>query len=190
MTIEKRNSAPASYAKGGAGASIRFALAPCELGIVLVARTPRGVCAVRLGHDEAEMEANLREEFFAAPLARDDDGLKSEIETVLDVLRGEERELPLDIRATDFQWRVWRELRAIPRGETRSYSQLAAQMGIPKSARAVARACATNPLALVHPCHRVIGSDGNLRGFRWCIERKRRLLEFEKGAVLTLNFED
>ncbi|MBW3636931.1 MAG: methylated-DNA--[protein]-cysteine S-methyltransferase, partial [Armatimonadetes bacterium] len=147
-----------------------------------VARTPHGICAVRLGQDETEMQANLREEFFAATLSRDDEGLKSEIEAVAGVLRGEEEELPLDVLATDFQWRVWRELRAIPRGETRSYAQLAAQMGMPKSARAVARACATNPLAIVHPCHRVIGSDGKLRGYRWCIERKKRLLEGEKRS--------
>jgi AraC family transcriptional regulator of adaptative response/methylated-DNA-[protein]-cysteine methyltransferase len=172
---------PATYGKGGAGVCIRFAFAPSELGILMVARTPRGICAVRLGESEAEMESNLREEFFAATLSRDDEGLGIEIEAVAGILRGEAEDLPVDIHATDFQWRVWRELRAIPHGETRSYSQLAAQMGMPKSARAVARACATNPLALVHPCHRVIGSDGNLRGFRWCIERKKRLLENEKA---------
>lgn len=175
---------PATYGKGGAGASVRFAFAPCALGIVMVARTEKGLCAVRLGEDEAVMEQQLREEFFAANIARDVGGLQGEIEAVLRLLEGQEPNfcVPLDVAATAWQWRVWDALRGIPRGETCSYSQLAAQMGAPQSARAVARACATNPLALVHPCHRVIGSDGNLRGFRWCIERKRRLLEFEKAV--------
>jgi AraC family transcriptional regulator of adaptative response/methylated-DNA-[protein]-cysteine methyltransferase len=150
-----------------------------------VARTDKGVCAVRLGDDEAILEDSLRSEFFAATLTRDDKGLRTEIEAVLGHLSGQEPNpaLPLDVRATAFQWRVWQGLRAIPRGETRSYAQLAAELGQPTAARAVARACATNPIAIVNPCHRVIGSDGNLRGFRWCLERKKKLLENEKKTV-------
>lgn len=175
---------PATYGKGGAGANIRFTCVPCSLGQLLVARTDKGVCAVRLGDDETQLEASLRDEFFAATLIRDDAAIR-EVEAVLGLLEGTEPNptLPLDVRATAFQWRVWEGLRAIPRGETRSYAQLAAQLGQPTAARAVARACATNPIAIVNPCHRVIGSDGNLRGFRWCLERKKKLLENEKRSA-------
>ena len=173
---------PATYGKGGKGARIRFASAPCSMGIILVARTETGICAVRFGEDAAALETQLREEFFAASVQRDEGQLQHEIEAVLRFLAGREPNfsLPLDVAATAWQWRVWEELRAIPRGETRTYGQLAAQIGRPTAARAVARACATNPLAIVNPCHRVVGSDGQMRGYRWNIERKKRLLEHEK----------
>ena len=173
-----------TYAKGGAGARIRFAIAPCALGALLVARTDKGVCSVKLGGDETELEARLRDEFPAASLERDDAGLRDELEAVLDLLQGQEPhpELPLDIRATAFQWRVWKELTRIPRGQTLSYGQLAAKLGTPNAVRAVAGACARNPVALVHPCHRVVGSDGKLTGYRWGVERKRKLLQLERDG--------
>jgi len=176
---------PASYGKGGQGASIRFALTPCELGLVLVARTKVGVCSVALGDDVAALETALRAEFSAAIIERDADALKSELETVLDSLSGHTAfpSLDVDIRATAFQWRVWKELQRIERGETVSYGQLAERIGDPKAVRAVASACARNPVALVHPCHRVVGKNGSLAGFRWQIERKKRLLEMEKQSL-------
>lgn len=172
---------PATYKKGGEGTTIRYSVAPCELGFVLVARTDVGVCSVSLRDDEAQLEEELREEFFAASIERDDAQLKPEIEAVLESLEGKTAfpDLPLDVRATAFQWRVWKELQRIERGETISYSQLAERMGEPKAVRAVASACARNPVALVHPCHRVVGKDGAARGFRWSIERKKKLLERE-----------
>ncbi len=172
---------PATYAKGGAGAMIRFAVAPCELGFVLVARTPVGVCSIALGDSTEELEMGLRGEFFAADIERDDLGLKEELTAVLESLEGKTAfpDLPLDVRATAFQARVWKELQRIERGERISYSELAQRLGEPKAVRAVASACARNPVALVHPCHRVVGKDGAARGFRWSVERKRRLLERE-----------
>jgi len=176
---------PASYGKGGVCASIRFAFAPCELGWVLIARTDVGVCSVALGEDVAYLEAALRAEFFAAIIERDDDALKGELETVLDSLSGHTAfpALAIDIRATAFQWRVWKELQRLERGETVSYGQLAQRIGDPKAVRAVASACARNPVALVHPCHRVVGKNGSLAGFRWQIERKKKLLELEKPPL-------
>ncbi len=176
---------PATYKRGGVGAAIRFAFAPSEVGVVLVARTERGVCSLALGEGEAELEAGLRKEFFAAAdISRDDAGLKGEMECVLASLAGDSAfpDLPLDVRATALQARVWRELQHIGRGETVSYSALAARIGQPTAVRAVASACARNPVALVHPCHRVVGKNGELSGFHWNIERKRRLLEREKGV--------
>ncbi|RYX81843.1 methylated-DNA--[protein]-cysteine S-methyltransferase [bacterium] len=172
---------PATYAKGGAGASIRYAVQECELGFVLVARTEVGVCSIALGDSSEELEDGLRAEFFAAQIGRDDAGLADELRMVVESLDGKTAfpDLPLDIRATAFQARVWKELQRIGRGETISYSQLAERLGEPKAVRAVASACARNPVALVHPCHRVVGKDGAARGFRWSVERKRRLLERE-----------
>lgn len=172
---------PATYAKGGEGTTIRFAIQKCELGFALVARTTKGVCSISLRDTEIELESELRAEFHAAHIEHDDQGLKEELKAVLESLEGKTAfpDLPLDIRATAFQARVWKELQRIERGETISYSQLAQRLGEPKAVRAVASACARNPVALVHPCHRVVGKDGAARGFRWNIERKRRLLERE-----------
>jgi len=176
---------PASYGKGGLGASIRFALARCELGYLLIARTQVGICSVSLGEGVDALEAALRAEFFAANIERDDDALKGELELVLDSLSGHTAfpALDVDIRATAFQWRVWKELQRLERGETVSYSQLAERINQPKAVRAVASACARNPVALVHPCHRVVGKNGSLAGFRWQIERKKKLLQLEKQPL-------
>jgi AraC family transcriptional regulator of adaptative response/methylated-DNA-[protein]-cysteine methyltransferase len=176
---------PASYGKGGAGAEIIFTLARCELGLILVARTAIGVCSVALGDDDESLETALRNEFFAAKIERDDDNLRGELEIVLNSMKESMPSpiLSLDVRASAFQWRVWQELTRIGRGETVSYGELAARMKIPQSVRAVAAACGKNPVALVHPCHRVVGKNGALTGYRWGIERKRALLETEKQAL-------
>ncbi|HEX9997752.1 MAG TPA: methylated-DNA--[protein]-cysteine S-methyltransferase, partial [Abditibacterium sp.] len=153
---------PASYGKGGAGAEIIFTLARCELGFILVARTKIGVCSVALGDDEESLETSLRTEFFAAKIEREDDNLRGELEIVLNSMKESMPSpiLSLDVRASAFQWRVWQELTRIGRGETVSYGELAARMKIPQSVRAVAAACGKNPVALVHPCHRVVGKNG------------------------------
>ena len=173
---------PASYGKGGAGAHIVFAVARCELGLILVARTEIGVCSVALGDEEIALENGLKTEFFAAKIARDDEKLRGELEIVLESMKNAMPSpiLRLDVRATAFQWRVWREMTRIGRGETVSYGELAARLEIPSAVRAVAAACGKNPVALVHPCHRIVGKNGALTGYRWGLERKRSLLESEK----------
>ncbi len=175
---------PATYARGGAKTSVRFGIAPCEVGFALVAKTQVGVCCVALGDDEAALETLLRDEFFAAQIERDDVALAPELRVVLDSLSGHSAfpDLTLDVRATGFQARVWKELQRIKRGEKITYSELAQRIGQPTAVRAVASACARNPVALVHPCHRVVGKDGASRGFRWNIERKKKLLERESEA--------
>jgi AraC family transcriptional regulator of adaptative response/methylated-DNA-[protein]-cysteine methyltransferase len=176
---------PASYAKGGKGAEIAFAVADCALGRLLVAATTRGVCAVSLGDSAATLEEALRADYPAAAIRRDDGALAAHVEAVLDHLDGATPPpaLPLDVRATAFQWQVWQRLCAIPPGETRTYAQIAAEVGRPKAARAVGRACATNPVSLVVPCHRAVGSGGGLTGYRWGVARKEALLARERGGA-------
>ena len=175
---------PATYARGGAGAEIAFAVVPCSLGRLLVAATPRGVCRVSLGDNTATLEADLAVEFPAAHIFKDQLTLESTVTAILAYLDGSEPhlDLPLDIRATAFQRRVWQELQKIPYGETRSYAEVAKRIGQPTASRAVARACATNPAALVIPCHRVVRESGDLGGYRWGADRKRALLERERDA--------
>jgi AraC family transcriptional regulator of adaptative response/methylated-DNA-[protein]-cysteine methyltransferase len=172
----------ATYHRGGAGVPLAYDIAPCALGFLLVATTPKGVCSVALGDDEAQLAADLHAEFFAAQITRDEKQLRQKMQSVTQILQGQEprQNLPLDVRATAFQRRVWQELCEIPRGQTRSYSQVAAQIGKPAAARAVARACATNSVALVIPCHRVVRENGDLSGYRWGIERKKKLLAQER----------
>jgi AraC family transcriptional regulator of adaptative response/methylated-DNA-[protein]-cysteine methyltransferase len=175
---------PRAYQKGGPATTVRFTVGCSDLGRVLLAATGRGVCAVSLGDDAAGLEAWLREEFPAATVERADAQLCGWLQALLDHLAGElpHPALPLDVRGTAFQRRVWEELRKIPAGETRTYAQVAASLGRPEAVRAVARACATNPVSVLTPCHRVVGSDGSLRGYRWGVERKQKLLEREKGG--------
>jgi len=175
---------PATYARGGRGMAIAYTAVPCSLGTLLVAATPRGICRVSLGHGAPELEAELRGEFPGAEIRRDRGGLSGRVATILRYLDGREPhlDLPLDIRATAFQRQVWEALRKIPYGRTRSYADVARAIGRPRATRAVAQACASNPAALVIPCHRVVKSDGDLGGYRWGIERKRALLERETGA--------
>jgi AraC family transcriptional regulator of adaptative response/methylated-DNA-[protein]-cysteine methyltransferase len=177
---------PASYAKGGRGAQIRYALADSALGRLLVAATERGICFVSLGDSDAPLEAALRAEYPAADgIERDDEWLGAAVETILEGIAGGEPhiELPLDIRWTAFQRRVWEELRRIPAGQTRSYAEIARTLGVPHAQRAVGRACATNPVPLIVPCHRALRSDGKLGGYRWGMDRKQRLLEKEAEAA-------
>lgn len=173
---------PATYARGGAGIEIIYTIAECPLGRLLVAATEKGICAVSLGDADAELEQSLLTEFPQAEITRDDSSLKKFVEEILRRLVGNAAplDLPLDVRATAFQRRVWQELRKIPTGETRSYKEIAEKIGNAKSVRAVAHACATNPVAIITPCHRVVGANGALSGYRWGIGRKKKLLEIEK----------
>jgi len=173
---------PATYAKGGRGAHIAYAVTSSPLGRLLVAATGRGVCFVSIGARNEDLETALHREFPAADaIHRDDDALADGVAKILDHLDGKEPhvDLPLDIRATAFQRRVWEELRRIPVGETRTYGQIARALGQPQAQRAVGHACATNPVALVVPCHRVVRGDGNPGAYRWGSERKQRLIERE-----------
>jgi AraC family transcriptional regulator of adaptative response/methylated-DNA-[protein]-cysteine methyltransferase len=172
---------PATYRKGGQGVAIAYSVAQSPLGRLLVATTERGICRVGLADSDAELERVLRDEFPRAALARDDAALRPLVAAVMSGLRGKEplASLPLDVRATAFQWRVWQELRRIPRGATRTYAEIARAIGAPGAARAVGQACNRNPVALVVPCHRVVASSGELGGYRWGVDRKRKLLEAE-----------
>jgi len=178
--------APGRYRGGAPGESIRWTIAPIPDGVALVAATERGLCAVRLGHDAESLAAELRAEFPLATLARDDAALKDVATVVADLAAGRRRPeadtLPLDVHATAFRRRVWEALRRIPFGETRSYGQIAVAVGSPGAARAVGTACAENPVAVVVPCHRVVGSDGSLHGYAYGLARKRQLLDAEAGA--------
>jgi AraC family transcriptional regulator of adaptative response/methylated-DNA-[protein]-cysteine methyltransferase len=171
---------PATYAKGGRGARITFATGACRFGRVLVGATERGICAVSLGDDDDVLEAALRGEYPEAELVPGTPG--PWFDAVLRRLEGESptEALSMDLRATAFQWRVWQALQAIPPGETRSYQELAAAIGMPKAVRAVGRACGANRLAVVIPCHRAVRGDGTPGGYKWGAERKTRLLAAER----------
>jgi len=173
---------PATYGRGGRGAKINYTITRSALGRLLVAATERGVCAVKLGDSDQALQADLKKEYPAAEIRRMDTALQKPVELLLDYLAGKQPhlDLPLDIQATAFQWQVWEQLRAIPYGKTRSYGEVAKAMGQPTAVRAVARACASNRVALVIPCHRVIREDRSLGGYRWGLERKRKLLEQER----------
>lgn len=179
---------PASYAKGGKGAAIAYSIAPSPLGSLLVAATEKGVCFVGVHDSERTLEKTLRDDFPAAQIARDDRRLKPAIDAVVEFLKsgGPHPNLPLDVRATAFQRRVWEELLAIPPGETRSYSDMAEILGLPKGQRAVGGACASNPVALLIPCHRVTRDDGTLGGYRWGLKRKEKLLAVEAARAPSL----
>jgi AraC family transcriptional regulator, regulatory protein of adaptative response / methylated-DNA-[protein]-cysteine methyltransferase len=173
---------PASYSKGGKGADIAYPLTDSPFGRLLVATTGRGICAISLGTDDAELVAGLRREYPAAAIASDETRLAPAVAAVLALLAGSEPDLalPLDLRATGFQWRVWQELRRIPRGATATYGEIAAALGQPTASRAVANACAANRVALFVPCHRVVRGDGAPGGYRWGAARKAALLAAEK----------
>ena len=198
---------PGVYRRGGLGVTVRFTVADTPLGPMLLAATPKGICALRFGggvperagpdgpgpgpisgSDREDLLGGLREEFPKATLVEDEGDLNQCVQAVISYLRGERRRLDLtadltaDLAATAFQQKVWKALQGIPYGETRSYAEVAEVIGRPTAARAVAQACATNPVALVVPCHRVVRADGGLAGYRWGADRKRRLLE-QEGAV-------
>ncbi len=175
---------PGSARRGGAGETIRTAFADCPFGRLLVGATAKGVCFIGFAEPDEALMGDLRRRFPQASIVADDNALAGTVRAVLDFLVEPRQalELPLDLRGTAFQQRVWRTLCDIPAGETRTYAQLARMLGNPKAVRAVARSCATNPVSLAVPCHRVIGSDGNLTGYRWGVPRKQALLEREKRA--------
>lgn len=184
---------PATYGRGGEGMEIHYAIVSSPLGRLLVGATGRGISALYLGESEANLRGALRKEYPRAELLPETRGREAEgrgglgqwVEKILAHLRGQEPhlDLPTDVQATAFQRRVWEELRRIPYGATRTYSEVARAIGRPSAVRAVARACATNPVSVVVPCHRVVREDGNLAGYRWGINRKRTLLEREAAAA-------
>jgi AraC family transcriptional regulator of adaptative response/methylated-DNA-[protein]-cysteine methyltransferase len=175
---------PAQYRRGAAGLTLTFAVVPSALGNVIVAATERGIAHVALGDDAAALERDLRAAFPRAAFERADDRVETAAAALVRYLAGTGPwpQLPLDVRATAFQARVWEALTAIAPGTTTSYGELARALGDPNATRAVARACAANPVALLIPCHRVIAKDGDLRGYRWGVERKRALLARERSA--------
>jgi AraC family transcriptional regulator of adaptative response/methylated-DNA-[protein]-cysteine methyltransferase len=174
---------PAHYRNRGADTDIRFALGQCSLGAILVAASPRGVCAISIGDDADRLVRELQDRFARARLIGGDAEFEQWVARVVGLVEAPRigLDLPLDIRGTAFQQRVWQALRAIPPGSTLSYTELAARIGLPKAVRAVASACAANVLAVAIPCHRVVRTDGSLSGYRWGVARKRALLDREAG---------
>lgn len=173
---------PINYRKGGEMMTIQVAVVPCSLGLLLVAATDVGVCKISIGDVEKTMMEELAQEFHAAQVTRDDTLLAEWVGLILDYIEhdGQLLELPLDIQATSFQRRVWEALRAIPYGATRSYKDVAEAIGQPTASRAVATACASNPVAMAIPCHRILRSNGEISGYRWGVERKEYLLAHEQ----------
>jgi AraC family transcriptional regulator, regulatory protein of adaptative response / methylated-DNA-[protein]-cysteine methyltransferase len=184
-TASQLGMTPDKYRRGAIAAAIRYACADSPLGRMLIAATDKGVCAIQFAGSDGELIEGLKREFPFAVRKPDEGGLKVWIEALLSKMTGRELNaaLPLDIRATAFQRRVWTYLQSIPFGATRSYSQVARAIGQPTASRAVARACATNPVAVAIPCHRVVREDGNVSGYRWGLERKKTLLEMEQRGV-------
>ncbi|HKD81417.1 MAG TPA: bifunctional DNA-binding transcriptional regulator/O6-methylguanine-DNA methyltransferase Ada [Candidatus Angelobacter sp.] len=178
---------PSAFRRKGEGVEIRYTVQPTELGKLLIATTERGVCAVRFGESDAALLREFKHDFDAAEIIRDDEGLAPIAGQIRQLLAGTAGALniPLDIQGTAFQQLVWETLRKIPSGETRSYAEVATAIGRPKAVRAVANACASNPVALVVPCHRVVQKNGSLAGYRWGVKRKKVLLENEHSAIST-----
>lgn len=173
---------PSTYQNGGRDTTIAYSIADSPLGKLLVALTERGICSVEMGESASPMVEQLRREFPQAAVVRDDAALREALQAVLDYLHGWQPhiDLPLDIRVTAFQQRVLDELKRIPYGETRSYGEIAKAIGNPRAARAVGNACNKNPVPLIIPCHRVVGSNGDLTGYAFGLERKQTLLDLEK----------
>ena len=174
---------PSRYRAGGAGADIAFAVGECSLGSILVARSERGVCAIFIGDDPDRLARDLQDRFPHARLVGSDPAFDQLVAQVVGFVEAPNLglDLPLDVRGTAFQQRVWQAMGAIPAGTTMSYTELARRIGAPRSVRAVAAACAANLLAVAIPCHRVVRHDGALSGYRWGVERKRALLERESA---------
>jgi AraC family transcriptional regulator, regulatory protein of adaptative response / methylated-DNA-[protein]-cysteine methyltransferase len=181
----KLGMSPSTYRRGGAGMNIGYAIVDSPLGRLLVAATGRGVCAVAMGTSDADLTRALAREYPAATIAIDEGALAKWTTAIVAHLEGRRPrlDLPLDIQATAFQWQVWEALAAIPYGETRTYRDVAQAIGRPSASRAVARACASNPVALAIPCHRVVASDGGTSGYRWGAARKKALLEREQASA-------
>lgn len=175
---------PASYGKGGLGAEIAYSIVKSPLGKLLVARTRKGLCSVMIDDDEDELKDQLHQQFPSAEI-REDTADCQYVQKIVNMIQtgGDVSGIPLDIRATAFQWRVWNLIKSIPAGSSKSYSELAHEIGQPEAVRAVARSCATNPVALVIPCHRVVGKNGSMTGYRWGVERKEQLLKTEHENI-------
>ena len=186
-TASQLGMTPDKYRRGAIAAAIRYTCADSPLGRMLIATTERGICAIQFARSDGELMEGLKREFPFAVRKVDEGGLKSWVGALLRYMRGKDLDssLPLDIRATAFQRRVWAYLQSIPFGVTCSYSQVAKAIGQPLATRAVARACATNPVAVAIPCHRVVREDGSMGGYRWGIERKKALLAMERSVVET-----
>jgi AraC family transcriptional regulator of adaptative response/methylated-DNA-[protein]-cysteine methyltransferase len=184
-TASQLGMTPDKYRRGAIAAAIRYACADSPLGRMLIAATERGVCSIQFARSDGELIEGLKREFPFAARKPDEGGLQVWVEAVLSKMTGGElnAELPLDIRATAFQRRVWTYLQSIPFGATQSYGDVAKALGQPTASRAVARACATNPVAVAIPCHRVVREDGNISGYRWGVERKKALLEMEQRGM-------
>ncbi len=183
-TASQLGMTPDKYRRGAIAAAIRYTIVDSPLGRMVIAATDRGICAIRFARTDCELLEGLKREFPFAARKKDESGLEAWVAALLQHLRGQhlDSSLPLDIRATAFQRRVWTYLQSIPFGATRSYNQVAKAIGQPTAARAVARACATNPVAVAIPCHRVVRQDGSMGGYRWGIERKQALLEMEQHS--------
>ncbi|HZW81539.1 MAG TPA: bifunctional DNA-binding transcriptional regulator/O6-methylguanine-DNA methyltransferase Ada [Candidatus Deferrimicrobiaceae bacterium] len=184
-TASQLGMTPDKYRRGAIAATIRYACANSPLGRMLIAATDRGVCSIQFALSDGELIEGLKREFPFAVRKPDEGGLQTWIAALLSKMTGRELDatLPLDIRATAFQRRVWTYLQSIPFGATRSYGEVAKAIGQPSASRAVARACATNPVAVAIPCHRVVREDGNISGYRWGVARKKALLDLEQSAV-------
>jgi AraC family transcriptional regulator of adaptative response/methylated-DNA-[protein]-cysteine methyltransferase len=176
---------PTAYRAGGHGMAIRFAIGACSLGAILVAATDKGICCILMGDDPELLARDLQDRFPAAELEGADAGFAEVVARVVGFVEAPAigLDLPLDLRGTVFQQRVWEALRQVPSGSTVSYAELAERIGLPSGARAIAGACAANPIAVAVPCHRVVRTDGALSGYRWGVERKRALLERESTGV-------
>jgi len=182
---------PARYQKQGSGVTIHYTIAATPVGKMLLAATEQGICSIHFSDAAATLEGGLRSEFPKAEIIRSDRKLGEQVKALRAIMQGESTAaLPLDIQATAFQRRVWQALQAIPRGATKSYSKIAADIGQPQAARAVARACATNPVAVAIPCHRAVREDGAPGGYRWGIERKQKLLSLEAAKGARSGFQD
>jgi AraC family transcriptional regulator of adaptative response/methylated-DNA-[protein]-cysteine methyltransferase len=181
-TASQLGMTPDKYRRGAVAASIRYTFSDSPLGRMLVAATDKGICAIQFANSDNELLEGLKREFPFATRKRDDGALQEWTELLLQQMRGQNlnSSLPLDIQATAFQRKVWSHLQSIPFGATRSYQQVAKAIGQPTAARAVARACATNPVAVAIPCHRVVRSSGEMSGYRWGEERKQALLDMEQ----------
>ena len=162
--------------------AVTYTIVDSPVGRMMVAGTDKGICSVKLGDRDDRLEQDLRREYPEANIARDQSGLRAWVGPLVGHLNGSRPhlDLPIDVQATAFQWKVWRYLQSIPSGETRAYSDVAKAIGKPSAVRAVARACATNPVCLVVPCHRIVGKNGALTGYRWGVSRKKQLLDRER----------
>ena len=174
---------PGTFRRGGEGLSIHYTIVDSPIGRLLIGATENGICAVCIGASDDAVEAALGEDYYAADLYRNDHQMKNWAEKFSKYFGGKDfpRDLPIDVQATAFQWKVWKQIQAIPYGKTTTYSKIAEELGKPKAVRAVANACAINHVALLIPCHRVIGTRGDLRGYRWGLKRKQTLLSLENS---------